>query len=358
MSTIKLIPPRKGKSPNYTMRGTYLKVYVDRSCGTPRKALAGAILRQLKGKIERGEYPEKAPEQKPESETFLQAAVDYMKAGGERANMARVISHFGETALSDINQSAIDAGALLVLPNVTPATRNRKFYTPVSAVMRYKNPDFKLRRPSGSKGRIVTDYLNEADAFAIIRAADTFDAEFGLLLRFLLYTGVRLNEPLKLRWENVEIADNFARIRISKNSDPRPLRLRDDLRDALLAHKGDKDVGPVFGLRPGGGLKDKLLRAKLMVDGLPMPIRKRGVRRLTPPHRLRWVGFHTFRHTWATWMRRIGGLDVHGLVATGNWRDARSAARYAHAVPRDEWSRVDKLPAVSGNVVERKRDAS
>jgi integrase len=55
---------------------------------------------------------------------------------------------------------------------------------------------------------------------------------------------------------------------------------------------------------------------------------------------------HTLRHTWATWMRRYAGADVEGLVATGNWRDRRSAARYAHAVARDEWKRVEKLPAI------------
>ena len=52
----------------------------------------------------------------------------------------------------------------------------------------------------------------------------------------------------------------------------------------------------------------------------------------------------TFRHTWATWMRRYGGTDVQGLTSTGNWRDRRSAARYAHVVAREEWERVDNLP--------------
>jgi hypothetical protein len=41
---------------------------------------------------------------------------------------------------------------------------------------------------------------------------------------------------------------------------------------------------------------------------------------------------------------RKRGADVQGLVATGNWRDDRSAARYAHAVARDEWNRVELLP--------------
>ena len=55
-------------------------------------------------------------------------------------------------------------------------------------------------------------------------------------------------------------------------------------------------------------------------------------------------------------MRRAGA-DVQGLVATGNWRDPRSAARYAHAVAREEWERVESLPSVGGESVENVRDA-
>ena len=39
-----LRPPRKGKSPNYEIRGTYLGVAVERSAGTPDKKLALKIL--------------------------------------------------------------------------------------------------------------------------------------------------------------------------------------------------------------------------------------------------------------------------------------------------------------------------
>jgi hypothetical protein len=43
-------------------------------------------------------------------------------------------------------------------------------------------------------------------------------------------------------------------------------------------------------------------------------------------------------------MRRYGGTDVQGLTATGNQRDPRSAARYAHVVAREEWEREDNPP--------------
>lgn len=62
------------------------------------------------------------------------------------------------------------------------------------------------------------------------------------------------------------------------------------------------------------------------------------------------MNFHTFRHTWATWMRRYGGADVQGLVATGNWRDPRSAARYQHVHAHEEWERVERFPSMKRGI--------
>jgi integrase len=103
-------------------------------------------------------------------------------------------------------------------------------------------------------------------------------------------------------------------------------------------------IGASFASTEVADLRHKLIRAKLTYLGLPYPTcRTTGWKQ--PPNRLTWVNFHTFRHTFATWMRRAG-TDVQGLVATGNWRNARSAARYAHVVAREEWKRVDDLPSV------------
>lgn len=37
---LKLVPPKPGKTPNWYIRGTYLRVYVEESTGTPVEALA------------------------------------------------------------------------------------------------------------------------------------------------------------------------------------------------------------------------------------------------------------------------------------------------------------------------------
>ena len=64
-------------------------------------------------------------------------------------------------------------------------------------------------------------------------------------------------------------------------------------------------------LPPGGNLQHLLTRAKLAALDLPCPTRRPTGWR-PPENHLAWVNFHTFRHTWATWMRRYGGLDAKG----------------------------------------------
>jgi hypothetical protein len=60
----------------------------------------------------------------------------------------------------------------------------------------------------------------------------------------------------------------------------------------------------------------------------------------------RQCGFHLFRHTWATWMRRYGGLDTSGLLETGAWRDRSSAARYEHLDATEEAQKANLLPVM------------
>src|SRR4029077_13308787 len=63
-----------------------------------------------------------------------------------------------------------------------------------------------------------------------------------------------------------------------------------------------------------------------------------------PKYELDWVNFHTFCHTYGTWMRRYGGLDVRGLVGTGRWDSMQSAERYAHVVANEEAMAARFLP--------------
>ena len=345
---LSLRPPRKGKTPNFEIRGTYLGCRVEVSSGANKRSVALKQIKRIEACIEEhGQYP--APETKPDpgQPTFLTAAIAWMQAGGERRYVAPLIRHFGERPLPAVDQAAIDEAASTILPNGAPDYRNRAVYAPVSAILHHALGDkcFVIRRPKGSKGRQKTDFMWPADAFAIIAEADRIDAEFGLYLRLLIHTGIRKSEGLGLLSADVQPGERAAWLRTSKNEDPRMLKLRDDIVGPLEAHLEANGGERLFRFKDGGHFKHLLMRAKLAALGLPCP-KRRPTGWKPPAYRLAFVGFHTFRHTWATWMRRYGGVDVKGLVATQNWRDERSASRYSHVVSRDEWDRVDNLPAM------------
>jgi integrase len=341
---LKIVSARNKKTKSLYIRGSYLGIAVDKSCRTDRRSIARTKLKQLEGEIERGEYPPRQLPRGQQEKTFLSAALAYLEAGKRKRYVAALIKYFGETPLSEIDQAAVDQAAIALVPNGKPVTRNAYVYTPVSAILHHAGVDITVKRPKGFQGRTVTDWLVPEDAFGIIDAADRFDREFGALLCFLLYTGSRIGAALDLRREDVRLEDRRAWARSQKGQPHHDVELQSDLCDRLAEHLATHDRNRVFRLHSGGHLHHQLSRAVLGYLGIKCPVR-RPIGWREPPHRLDWVTFHSFRHTWATWMRQAG-TDVKGLVATGNWRNERSASRYAHAVARAEWERVHRLPSL------------
>lgn len=347
---LKLQPPRKGKSPHWSVRGTLLGVHVDRSTGLADRTKAAKVLARWRDEIERGEFA------RPGEPTFLSAALTYIKAGGDPRFVGRfdddrqvwtgLIAHFGEKRLADIDQAVIDEAATALYPHATSSTRNRQVYTVVSAVLKHAGMKDALRRPKGWRGSQRVTWLKPEQAFAIFAAGDQREPEFGVLLRMLCYTGLRLSEALNLTCDRVELADAFAYIPDTKNDDPRGVYLPPVVVEALAEHPRGVSRGKsrVFKFRKAGHLYE-LFADTLAAAGVSLPAR---------------TGFHVFRHTWATWMRRYGRLDTRGLVGTGAWRDEKSAARYEHVIVSEEARRADLLPtentrATRGKFVERLR---
>lgn len=345
---LKLHPPREGKSPNWSIRGTYLGVYIDRTSGTPVEALAKQKLTAAKREIERGDLAGPLDPQGSQERTFEDAALAYIKGGGDAQYLGRydaargiwtggVIPHFLGTPLSHINQVAIDQAAVSLYPTASAMTRNRQVYTPVSAVLKHAGLNFKIRRPKGWRGKSKLDWMVPPQAFRVIDAAFDEDEEFGVFLTFLLYTGCRLNEGLSLTCDRVTLGDSFAYLPQTKNDDPRSVHLPPIVVAGLANHPRGMDRGKqkVFRFRKCGRLYTLMNRVKAKAG----------------PD-VDFVTFHIFRHTWATWMRRYGKLDTRGLLATGAWKDHVSASRYEHVIVSEEAMKADLLP-----VPQRSRNA-
>lgn len=328
----KLIPPRPGRSKNYSVRGTYCGVELDKSTGVADKATAERIRRKWEADAERGLLA------KPGEPTFLDAAVAYMQAGGDKRFLGEyddetglwtgIMEKLGSEPLSAITQQTVDKTAVELYPKGTPATRNRQVHTPISAVLKHAGIVTPLRRPKGWRGQRRVDFLQPEQAFKLLADATKVDPEFGCFLTILLYTGVRLSEGLGLRCDRVNLAERWALVAKTKNGEPRMVHLPPAVVVALANHprKLNRGISKVFRFVKCGRLYALLRQAKA---GNP---------------ELGFVTFHTFRHTWGTWMRRYGGLDTTGLINTGAWKDAASARVYEHLDVTEEARKADLLP--------------
>lgn len=371
---LKLIPPRKGKSPNWSVRGTHIGIFVDRSTKTSNKKLAGDQLKEWKGQIERREYddPRASVEAKDASpKTFLAAAVAYMNASGERKYIQPILDEWKETPLENIDQVLIDNTAEKLFPGAPATTKNRNFYTPVSAVLKRVGIDKKIKRPKGWRGKKSTSWLDHQPAFSLLEAAYEVEVEFGLLCHTYLYTGTRLSEGLSRALRDLSLERAFLYLDDSKNGDSRGCHLPPHLVEAFLAqpprierkiavrgHRGfftgtgggravqDAGIpflkrGPdakLFRYHKGGALYDLMHEAQKKA-GLTFPPRQ--------------GGFHLFCHTYGTWLHRYGKLDTFGMLRTGRWKDAESADRYVHTEASEEAKTSNLFPTPNfGNIVE------
>jgi integrase len=327
---LKLYPPREGKTPYWSVRGRYIGVKVDRSTKTGKRAVAARLMSKWEREIECGAYAV------PGEPTFASAAASYMKAGGERKYLRKLLEHFGDRPLNQIDQAAIDEAAVALYPKGSAATRNRQVYTPCSAVLRRGGVSTNLSRPKGSGGNKQTAWLWPEQAEAIFAEAEKLDKEFAALLITLCYTGMRLSEALELTWNNVRLADGYAYIPTSKNDEPRAVFLP-PVAVAALANIAREDGGDsqTFRYSKSGHLYS-LLRVAAVRAGIDLPERS---------------AFHIFRHTFMTWMRRYGGLDEIGLLNLGTHKDRKSVARYTHVVVSEESKRAALLPTPKARTV-------
>lgn len=317
---LKLYPPVGKKQTSWRIRGAYLGKHVERSARTGKRAIAIKVLKAIERQIERGEFSE------PGEPTFASAAAAYMKAGGERTYLRKLLEHFGDKPLSQIGQAGVDAAAIALYPTRSAATRNRQVYTPFSAILRTTGIRTDIRRPRGADGNKQTAWLWPEQFEALLAEAEKLSPEFAALLVVLCYTGMRLSEALGLTWERIRLEDGFAYLPETKNGEPRAVFLP-PVAVAALASLRTKSTR-VFPYAKGGHLYS-LLRAVCFKAGVELPERS---------------AFHIFRHTYATWMRRYAGLDTKALVATGAWKDRKSADRYEHVQVSEEARKAVLLP--------------
>lgn len=359
--------PRSGI---WQIRGTYLGVVVDESAGTRLERDAEGILERRKRDI----Y-EEIVLGKPKDRSFADAAIGYMKSGGEKKPLRKILAAelkigakkrlFRDMLLREIDQTVIDDLAAQLLPATKDSTRTRHVYTPVSAVLSWaaSQPSwgyvgFRIRRPKQPKGRIDWRTPKEIEWW-LERAGP----EKAILIGYV-GTGARGSELINLDWQNVAPGGNRFTLweDETKASKARSIDLQMRVRAALPSPPADYK-GPVF--RNSKDERWTLIAVEKALDRITVrearaaatalereqieelvwraatkkvdadarsEARKQAqalYEEIAARENIPWIHPHVFRHTWATWAYAVTG-DLTWLMQQGGWAKPDIAMRYMH----------------------------
>jgi integrase len=184
-------------------------------------------------------------------------------------------------------------------------------------------PRIKLERES--EGRLR--WLTPEEATRLLDACrESRNADLADLVEFALFTGMRRGEVLGLTWERVDRATGVVRLDSTSTKSGRrrevPLNGR---ADAVLARRGSKSAGLVFGTRRWDHFRTAwdlaVGRAKL-ID----------------------FHFHDLRHTFASWAVQRGATlqEVKDLLGHSS---LAMTLRYGHLAPEHLRTAVARLDA-------------
>ena len=265
----------------------------------------------------------------------------------DRGLVERLSAHFGTTDVGDIDQARIDHAARVLYPRSSPESLNRTVYTPMSALMRYAARLGLCRWDGLTRPRQKKPprdrWITTEEAGRLLLAAEP---RLRKLIIFLLYTGARLGEALRLEWRDVDLARRHVSLYMPKTRRRRAVALNETVFEALANMQNR--ATPALEARQSRGAVPLAPRQS---EGFVFPWRTRGavykhwhpacakagLADLTP---------HDLRHTYATWLRMYAKADLRQLMAVGDWRDVRSVARYAHVSSDELRDVVSRLPNV------------
>ncbi len=283
--------------------------------------------------------------------TFGDAVERYLAAKSRKRTLSedtRILGHLKEclgkdTALADITASRISEykghrlsavrkigeGKDAVERPLAGATVNRALAL-LRHLLRLAHDEWELldavpriRMERESEGRLR--WLTPEEATKLLDACrESRNADLTDLVEFALFTGMRRGEVLGLAWERVDRARGVVLLDVTKSGRRREVPLNGRA-DAVLARRGSKSAGPVFGTRRWDHFRTAwdlaVGRAKL-VD----------------------FHFHDLRHTFASWAVQRGATlqEVKDLLGHSS---LAMTLRYGHLAPEHLRTAVARLDA-------------
>ena len=141
-----------------------------------------------------------------------------------------------------------------------------------------------------------------------------------LVLMFLYYAGMRLNEVRNIRWEDVDFEREIIHIKVAKGDKERVVFLHPNLKNTLEIF-GKKPSGYIFISQRGGKYSPKSIQLIVKNAANRAKINKN----VTP---------HTLRHSFATHLLE-GGADIRYIQQLLGHKHLKTTEIYTHVANKD-----------------------
>ena len=168
-----------------------------------------------------------------------------------------------------------------------------------------------------SKGRLPI-VLSKEEINSILEA--TLNLKHRLILMFLYYTGVRLNEVINLKWEDIDFQRDIIHLKVAKGEKERIVFLHDNLKKFIEYFKIKKER---FIFLSNFEKKYNKRTVQMIVRN---SAKKAGIKkRITP---------HTLRHSFATHLLE-GGADIRHIQKLLGHANLQTTQVYTHVANKD-----------------------
>lgn len=284
--------------------GTYDGQRIRDSLGTrDRKEAAEKLAIYQAQLFKRSTYGEEAVR------LFEEAAVSYMRQGGEARFLTKIIKHFKNRRIASIKPGEIRDMALTLYPGKTAATRNRQALIPARAVINHAHslgwcPPIKIKMFDGPKSRKHTPVDDTwLEKFMAQADADKLQHLSGLVL-FMNQTGARVSEAVNLMGEHVDLVNRTAVLAKTKTEEWSVRQLTAELVVRLSA-LGLADGVPVFSYTDSKAVNKRIAAVCVRAD-----IEKR-------------TTHSAGRHSFGTNAMNVPEANIKDAMEAGGWKSAK-----------------------------------
>jgi integrase len=325
------------------------------SSGSKNKSVAKQLLSVRKGDVVQGKFKKVQKKEKvlfkDYSDVFLRWAKVNLTPNGYRrydTTMNQLLAHFKKFYLDQIKRTDIERYKENRSEKVSNSTINRdlacmkKMYNnAIADEIVDSNPvktiEF-LDEPERSE-----QHLSEKEMIDLLNACDNDTNKTFVIVG--LNTGMRLEELLSLRWDQVDFENNLITMKNMKNKKEDKIPMNAMVVEQLnkLGRKSEYVIS-----------KPDNTRYKEFGKQGNKVMTKAFIKKCTP---------HILRHTYATMLVKAG-VDLHTVKELGRWSNLKLVMRYSHVNENDHRSQaVKKLESnfqtdTKGDTVEKNNNNS